>query len=49
MRQRLESLINKYEMKLRLPVDNATKEYYKGKISGYEHAILLLDLTEEAN
>ncbi|HHQ8913250.1 TPA: hypothetical protein ACSVZR_003507 [Bacillus cereus] len=49
MRERLESLINKYEMKLRLPVDNTTKEYYKGKISGYEHAIILLDLSEEAN
>ncbi|WP_163258385.1 hypothetical protein [Bacillus paranthracis] len=49
MRERLEGLINKYEMKLRLPVDNNTKSYYQGKITAYEHAIILLDLNKEAN
>ena len=49
MRERLQGLINKYEMKLRLPVDNATKNYYQGKINTFEHAIILLDLSEEAN
>lgn len=49
MRQRLEQLIDKYEMKLRLPVDNATKNYYQGKINAFEHAIILLDLSEEAS
>ena len=47
MRQRLVNLIDKYEKKLALPVDNATKEYYLGKISAYEHSIILLDATEE--
>lgn len=47
MRQKLISLIDKYEKKLSLPVDNATKEYYRGKISAYEHSIILLDATEE--
>ncbi|WP_179864280.1 hypothetical protein [Bacillus wiedmannii] len=49
MRQRLEGLIDKYTKKLALPVDKSTQEYYRGKISGYEHAIILLDATEEVN
>ncbi|WP_176519610.1 hypothetical protein [Bacillus toyonensis] len=49
MRQKLISLIDKYEKKMKLPVDNATKGYYQGKINAYEHAIILLDATEEAN
>lgn len=46
MRERLLELIDTYSKKLKLPVDNATKEYYSGKIAGYEHAIILLDKTK---
>lgn len=49
MRQKLVELIDRYEKKLALPVDSKTQEYYRGKISGYEHAIILLDATEEVN
>ncbi|WP_192797790.1 hypothetical protein [Bacillus toyonensis] len=47
MRERLLELIDTYNKKLKLPVDNITKEYYSGKIAGYEHAIILLDKTKE--
>lgn len=49
MRQKLVELIDRYEKKLALPVDKSTQEYYRGKISGYEHAIILLDATKEVN
>lgn len=47
MRQKLINLIDKYEKKMALPVDNATKEYYRGKISGYEHSLILLESYQE--
>lgn len=47
MRQKLISLIDKYEKKLALPVDNVTKEFYKGKIQAYEHSLILLESYRE--
>ena len=49
MRQKLVELIDRYEKKMRLPVDSESLKYYQGKISAYEHAIILLDATEEVN
>ncbi|WP_179863715.1 hypothetical protein [Bacillus toyonensis] len=43
MRQKLISLIDKYEKKLALPVDKSTQEYYRGKINAYEHSLILLE------
>lgn len=43
MRQKLINLIDKYEKKLALPVDNSTREYYRGKIQAYEHTLILLE------
>lgn len=43
MRQKLINLIDKYEKKLALPVDNATRQYYQGKINAYEHTLILLE------
>lgn len=47
MRQKLISLIDKYEKKMKLPVDNATKEYYLGKKTAYEHTLILLESYQE--
>lgn len=47
MRQKLINLIDKYEKKMALPVDNATKEFYKGKIQAYEHSLILLESYQE--
>lgn len=44
MRQKLLYLIDKYEKKIKLPVDAKTREYYSGKIHAYEHALILLEL-----
>ncbi|QNI20393.1 hypothetical protein [Bacillus phage 1_ICo-2020] len=49
MRQKLVELIDKYEKKMRLPVDSETLRYYSGKKKAYEHAIILLDATEVVN
>lgn len=43
MRQKLINLIDKYEKKLALPLDNTTKVYYSGKISALEHVLILLE------
>ncbi len=47
LRQKLINLIDKYEKKLALPVDNATKEYYLGKKTAYEHTLILLESYKE--
>jgi len=47
LRQKLINLIDKYEKKLALPVDSATKENYKGKIQAYQHSLVLLESYEE--
>jgi len=47
MRQRLESLIDKYEKKMKLNVSEYTLKYYQGKIEGFTVALNLL--TEEGN
>lgn len=44
MRQKLINLIDKYEKKMKLPVDNATRQYYQGKINAYEHTLILLEV-----
>lgn len=49
MKQKLVELIDRYEKKMRLPVDSKTLKYYSGKKEAYEHAIILLDATEEVN
>lgn len=47
MRQKLINLIDKYEKKMKLPVDNVTKECYKAKIQAYQHSLVLLESYEE--
>jgi len=42
MRQKLINLIDKYEKKLALPVDESTKRYYQGKIDAYEVSLTML-------
>ena len=47
MRQRLESLIDTCEKKMRMPLDKTTIEYYRGKKNAYEHALVLLESYKE--
>ncbi|CKG64018.1 Uncharacterised protein [Streptococcus pneumoniae] len=43
MRQKLINLIDKYEKKLALPVDDSTKRYYLGKIDSFKVSLTLLE------
>lgn len=47
MRDRLQSLIMKYEKKVRMDELSCNREYYLGKIDAYKVALELL--TEEGN
>jgi len=47
MRDRLESLIDKYNKKMLLEVSNDTRRYYQSKIEAYEHSLRLLDEYKE--
>lgn len=43
MRQKLISLIDKYEKKLFLEVSTDTQKYYLGKIESYRHVLGILE------